>query len=116
MVQNILVTGASGYLGGTVLARWKEAGLKGYDSLFALVRKPKDAEAVKELYGANPITFDVTDANEVKGAITRHGITTVLFFLDAYNLKGQINFIQALAQVEKDTGEHVYFIYVSLTR
>jgi thioester reductase-like protein len=38
MSHNILLTGGSGYLGGTLLARWNEAQLPSYGKLFALVR------------------------------------------------------------------------------
>ncbi|KAF5231752.1 hypothetical protein FANTH_13274 [Fusarium anthophilum] len=35
---NILITGASGYLGGTLLARWQSAQILGYEKLYALIR------------------------------------------------------------------------------
>ncbi|KAF5554253.1 elongation factor 2 [Fusarium mexicanum] len=52
---NILITGASGYLGGTLLARWQSAQISGYEKLYALIRKPEQAETVKKLYGAEPV-------------------------------------------------------------
>ncbi|KAH8161917.1 hypothetical protein CIB48_g6327 [Xylaria polymorpha] len=63
MSHNILITGSSGYLGGSLLARWKGANLPGYNKLFALVRTPKQAEAVKQ-YGAEPLIFDAYDEGE----------------------------------------------------
>lgn len=47
MPPNILITGGSGYLGGTILARWKEAGLSGYGKLYSLVRTDAQAQATQ---------------------------------------------------------------------
>lgn len=116
MHQNILITGASGYLGGTILARWKDIDLGGYGKVFALVRKPEHARAVKSLYGAQPLTFSPTDEGEVVKAITEHEITVVVFLLDAYYLKGQVNFIKGLAATKQNTGQEVHFVYVSTSK
>ncbi|KAJ0354221.1 hypothetical protein COL154_011827 [Colletotrichum chrysophilum] len=104
MAHNILITGASGYLGGTLLARWKEAGLSGYDKLFALVRTDAQAEAVKS-YGAEPLSFSLKDENAVRDAVVNNRITIVYYLIDALNSAGQKNFIKALAEVKRLTGE-----------
>lgn len=49
MSHNILITGASGYLGGTILARWERAKLPPYQTLYALVRTKEQGEAVKNM-------------------------------------------------------------------
>ncbi|KAF2226850.1 hypothetical protein BDZ85DRAFT_272054 [Elsinoe ampelina] len=112
MGHNILITGGSGYLGGTLLARWKEAKLTGYEKLFALVRKPDQAEAVKR-YGCEPLTFDMDDAEAVKDAIATHSITIVFFLVDAFKSGKQVNFIKALAEVKKNTGKDVHFLHTT---
>jgi thioester reductase-like protein len=38
--HNILLTGASGYLGGSLLAHWASASLPAHGTLYALVRTP----------------------------------------------------------------------------
>lgn len=47
MPHNVLITGASGYLGGSILAGLKPSGVTQYEKLFALVRNDQQAEAVK---------------------------------------------------------------------
>lgn len=48
MPNNILITGGSGYLGGTLLHRLKLAELPTYNTLYALVRTESQAQAVKQ--------------------------------------------------------------------
>ena len=112
MSHRILVTGASGYLGGTLLARWADANLPPYDALFALVRSEKQATAVKQ-YGAEPIIFDVQDEAAVIQAVVANRITIVYFLIDAIHSQSQQFFIKALGEVKKATGSEVHFLHVS---
>lgn len=112
MSHRILVTGASGYLGGSLLARWADASLPAYDRLYALVRTDAQAEAVKQ-YSAEPIRFDATDEAAVREAIVGNKITVVYFLIDALKRDQQGHFIKALAEVKKSTGTDVHFLHVS---
>ncbi|KAF4829480.1 hypothetical protein CGCTS75_v006752 [Colletotrichum tropicale] len=112
MAHNILITGASGYLGGTLLARWKEADLDGYDKLFALVRTDAQAEAVKS-HGAEPLSFSPKDEVAVRDAVVNNRITIVYYLIDALNSAGQKNFIKALAEVKRQTGADVHFLHTT---
>ncbi|KAK1671235.1 hypothetical protein BDP55DRAFT_676795 [Colletotrichum godetiae] len=110
--HNILITGASGYLGGTLLARWASAGLTGYDRLFALVRTEAQRDQVKQ-YGAEPLTFSPRDDQAVRDAVVQNRITIVFYLIDAFDFVGQENFIKALGQVKSQTGLHVHLLHTS---
>ncbi|KAK5267527.1 hypothetical protein LTR96_007560 [Exophiala xenobiotica] len=111
MSHRILLTGASGYLGGTLLARWKTANLPPHEKLYALVRTDDQGKAVK-LYGAEPLSFNVKDEASTREAIVGNKINVVFFLLDAMKSDSQVLLIKALAEVNKLTGLEVHFLHV----
>ncbi len=114
MSHSILLTGASGYLGGSLLAALPSANLPTYKTLFALVRTPAQAASVRT-YGAEPLTFDTNDASAVRQAIVSNAITIVFFLVDALRAETQPHFIKALAEVKANLeGEvDVHFLHTS---
>lgn len=110
--HNILITGASGYLGGTLLARLKGAALPAYNNLFALVRTDAQAEAVVQ-YGAQALKLDVNDEAAVRAALVDREITIVYYLIDPIHSAPQVYFIKALAEVKSRTGTEVHFLHVS---
>ncbi|KAI1198507.1 hypothetical protein F5X97DRAFT_299343 [Nemania serpens] len=112
MSHNILITGGSGYLGGSLLARWKEASLPAYNKLFALVRTPEQADAVKE-YGAEPLIFDAYNEGEVRAAVIDNNITIVYHLIAPWPHVSQSYFIKAMAEVQKNTGRDVHFLHTT---
>ncbi|KAK1449970.1 hypothetical protein CMEL01_07306 [Colletotrichum melonis] len=110
--HNILITGTSGYLGGTLLARWTSASLTGYDKLFALVRTGAQREQVKQ-YGAEPLTFSPRDEQAVRNVVIQNRITIVFYLIDAFESVGQENFIKALGEVKSQTGLDVHLLHTS---
>lgn len=111
MSHRILLTGASGYLGGTLLARFKAARLPAHDKLYVLVRTDAQETAVQD-YGAEPLRFDIKDESAVSKAVVENKITIVLFMLDAMSAESQLHFINALAEVKKVTGVDTHFMHV----
>lgn len=111
--NNILVTGGSGYLGGTLLHRLKLAKLLTYDTLYALVRTDSQAQAVKQ-YGATPLNFDSYKAEAVKDAVLKYNINIVFVLHDAIKAEARVNFIRALSSLKEKNGTEVHLLHVSM--
>ncbi|GAM83852.1 hypothetical protein ANO11243_018420 [Dothideomycetidae sp. 11243] len=111
MAHRILLTGASGYLGGTILAQLKTAGLPQYDRMYALVRTEEQSKAVRE-YGAEQIAIDITEGEAIRRAVVEAGISVIIFTIDSRTFDAQRHFIDALAKVKKARGIDVHFIHV----
>ncbi|KAM5517496.1 nad dependent epimerase dehydratase family protein [Fusarium oxysporum f. sp. phaseoli] len=112
MPHNILLTGASGYLGGDLLAELVTTDLPEHGKLFALVRSSEQADAVKHL-GAEPLILDVRNEDAVREAILSHEITIAFFLIDAVSSASQQLFIKALGELKKKTGYDVHFLHTT---
>ncbi|KAF7594742.1 hypothetical protein BBP40_008449 [Aspergillus hancockii] len=113
MAHNILITGASGYLGGSLLARLAQANLPPYQKLYALVRTDEQGKAVKEHYGAGPIQIDLANETNTIKAIVDREITIIYYLIDALNSGVQKTMIRALGEVKRRTGKEVHFLHTS---
>jgi hypothetical protein len=112
MSHSILITGASGYLGGSLLSQLHNTVLPAYKTLYALVRSKEQAAAVKK-YGAEPLTLDLQDQESVVKSIINAQISIIYFLVDAMRADAQIPMIKALAEVKKKTGREVHFLHTS---
>jgi nucleoside-diphosphate-sugar epimerase len=115
MSRNILITGVSGYLGGTLLNSLPTANLPPHGEIYALVRTAEQAEAVKD-YGVKPLLFNAYDSAAVEENVVRHSISIVFWLVDALGVDAQTYFIQALAKVKRETGLEVHFLLVCFFR
>ncbi|EHY57801.1 hypothetical protein HRR83_005287 [Exophiala dermatitidis] len=119
MAHRILITGGSGYLGGSLLARWPssaDSNFPAYDKVYALVRTDEQANAIKQNYRSKsiePIQFNPKSEDAVREAIVSHRITIVYFLIDALSGEMQGHFIKALAEVKKQTGLEVHFLHTT---
>ncbi|GKZ38659.1 hypothetical protein AbraIFM66950_010995 [Aspergillus brasiliensis] len=111
--HNILITGASGYLGGTLLAHWQSSDLPTHGTLYALVRTDQQSDAVRELYNATPLKINLNDDQNIKQTIIDHEISIIYFLIDAGSARTQIPMIQALGEVHQRTGKTVHFLHTS---
>lgn len=112
MSHFILITGASGYLGGTLLAQLSRAKLPSYKRLYALVRSDQQARQVEKL-GAEPIILDLEDESTVIKSIADAKISIIYFLINALNSKYQISLIKALGELKKQTDQNVHFLHTS---
>ncbi|KAI2467062.1 NAD(P)-binding protein [Annulohypoxylon bovei var. microspora] len=112
MPHNILITGGSGYLGGTLLARMGAANLPFYGNLYASARTTEQADGVRQ-YGAEPLSFNLKDEAEVWTSVVENKITVVYYMIDAISLGPPMFFIKALAEVKKRTGHTVHFLHTT---
>ncbi|GKZ20534.1 hypothetical protein AbraIFM66951_005859 [Aspergillus brasiliensis] len=115
MPHNVLITGVSGYLGGTLLARLSLVQLTGVDQIFALVRTDAQADACRR-YGAEPLQFNAYNPTAVHEAIVTNRITIVYFLIGCDQFDNQEFFIQALAESKKITRQEVHFIFTTGTK
>jgi nucleoside-diphosphate-sugar epimerase len=112
MSHSILITGASGYLGGSLLAQLHRTNLPPHKTLYALVRSSHQAEQVQK-YGATPLFLDLSDSASITKTIVDANISIIFFLIDALNSNSQIPLIKALGEVKKQTGRDVHFLHTS---
>jgi nucleoside-diphosphate-sugar epimerase len=111
MARNILLTGVSGYLGGTLLHEWKTSGPSNHGTISALDRNDEQAREVAK-HGVEPLIIPLKDEEAIIKALVHREITIVYYLIGSYWLESQLYFIKGLAEVRKKTGHDVHFLYV----
>lgn len=110
-MHNILLTGASGYLGGTLLARLHTFNLPPYSTLYCLVRTPAQADAVRQ-YSAEPLTLDLSSPSAIEESILDHNISIIFYLIDAFGPQ-VAPFIRGLSTVKGKTNQDVHFLFTT---
>jgi len=114
MSRNILITGGSGYIGGSFLAELKQGpDLPSYGTIYALVRNDDQAGKVKSYYNATPLTLDLEDQSAITATLLEKQISVVFFLINAFNADAQVKFIEALAAVKDRHGLQTHFLHTT---
>lgn len=113
MSPNVLITGASGYLGGTFLQYLKEYPIDVQRTTYALVRSDEQARQVQKFYDATPITLDLSDEAAITETLREKEISIVFWLIDAFKADAQLRFIKALEVIGKELKVQTHFLHTS---
>ncbi|KAJ4356343.1 uncharacterized protein N0V89_004375 [Didymosphaeria variabile] len=111
----ILITGAAGYIGGSILADFlSHTNLSAAATLNAVVRTEEQAQALSKL-SVNVLRFEINDEAAVTAAVEQNEIDIIVHAANSSDPLLVINLIQALGRRRAATGKPVYFIHSSVT-
>ncbi|KAM0715171.1 hypothetical protein Q7P37_009636 [Cladosporium fusiforme] len=114
MPRNILITGGTGYIGGSLLAELKKSSsLPTYGTIYALVRNNEQAEKVRAVYNATPLILDLESQDAITESLLEKQISVVVFLINAFNADAQLKFIQGLATVKEQLGLETHFLHTT---
>lgn len=114
MSRNILITGGSGYIGGSLLTELKNTtDIPSHGTIYALVRSKDQAEKVNSNYNATPLTLDLEDQSAITATLLKKQISIVFFLINAFNADAQVKFIAALAAVKERHGVQTHFLHTT---
>ncbi|TPX18688.1 uncharacterized protein E0L32_002545 [Thyridium curvatum] len=114
MAHNILVTGAAGYVGGSVFADFlsREDGPVRTANIYGAVRAADQVQPVSKL--GNSIRLDLSDEHTVMDTILNYQIDIVIHAASSIVTSLALNLIKALGKRREVSGQQTYFIHSSV--
>ncbi|KAK6071487.1 nad dependent epimerase dehydratase family protein [Seiridium cupressi] len=114
MTSNILITGAAGYIGGSIVADFlsKDSAALGREHIHAAVRSEDQAKALLAL-GANILHLDLMDEKNVVDNLLNHKIRIVIHCASSIDPSLAFPLINALEKQKELSGEDTYFVHTS---
>ncbi|KAJ5167023.1 uncharacterized protein N7482_005804 [Penicillium canariense] len=113
MSSNILITGAGGYIGGSIAAHLlaKTNGLIQKDQVIAAVRSKEQADAVSKL-GIRVLQLDLSNEKDVTESVLHHNISIVIHTASV-DPSIVLPLVNALGKQKQVNGGETHFIYTS---
>ncbi|OQD60496.1 hypothetical protein PENPOL_c023G10563 [Penicillium polonicum] len=110
MSSNILITGAAGYIGGSILADFlaRKTTSIDVDRLIAAVRSEDQADSLSNL-GIRVIQLDLTDEDTVVKTVLSHNISIVIHTASSINPSLALHLITALSKQGETSGLGAFF-------
>lgn len=113
---NVLITGGSGYIGGTLLwhlTQHEKPSIPTSSTLYSLVRSEDQANQTKTVYGIETLALDLSSEEDISLALEKHSIHIIVFLIDARSADVALRFIKALEKLQRKTGVQTHFVYAS---
>ncbi|KAF4452958.1 NAD(P)-binding domain [Fusarium austroafricanum] len=114
MSQNILITGAAGYIGGSIIADIlsKHSDEIDKSQVFASVRSDEQSKALSNL-GIKVLELDLADEQAVINEVSSHSISIVVHTASSIDPTLALPLINALAKQKETNGKPTHFIHTS---
>ncbi|CAG9939610.1 unnamed protein product [Clonostachys rosea f. rosea IK726] len=113
--SNVLITGTSGFIGGSLLADLlaRADGPIKNAKIFAATRSDEQVKSVSKL-GINVLQVDLTDEKSVLDAIVKNEVDIVIHTAGAILPQMAINLIKALGERRRVSGIETHYIHTSV--